>query len=135
MLDDYYYRTSTAAHDDFKDKDGCCVITWSVLFRAPYTKSNDYLETKGRVWRRGMKLHQIEDAFEGVEKSKIAKGPYTNKNRITVSKFLQKHPEGRFFCVSKGHAFAIIDGKVYDYKKGPRRQIVAAWRVYLPEKG
>ena len=134
MSDNYFYRSSVAAGSFLGDRNACCVIAWSVLFEAPYTKSLTYLETKGRVWRKGMQLSQVEAAFEGVRKAKITKGPYTYKNRITVSKFLQKHPEGRFFCVSRGHAYAVIDGKVYDYKKGPRRQIVAAWRIYLPEE-
>lgn len=78
-------------------------------------------------------LDELDNVFQSVKKSKVRKGNYSCKNRITIKEFTIKHPNGRCFVVVRGHALAIIDGVVYDHSEKPRRQIQAAWRVYLPE--
>lgn len=114
-----------------KETNDCTVKAWFNVFNAPYHLCHKYLKGYGRVHRRGMTLDQIKRALNGCKKTKVVYGPYSDKNRITVTQFCKKHPVGRYYVTSRGHAFAIIDGVVHDWHHGPRRQIKFAARVYL----
>lgn len=109
----------------------CTVMAWSNLFDASYEKSHAFLAKHGRVRRRGMTKSSILKAFESVKKAKVAKGPYSRDNRITLSAFCKKHPIGRYYVLVFGHALVVKDGVVYDWKHGPRRQVTHATRIYL----
>lgn len=109
----------------------CTVKAWSNVFDCKYDSAHTYLRKFGRTNRRGMKLSEIENALKSCTRSKIAFGPYSTKNRVTVKQFCSKHPVGRFYVCSRGHAFCIKDGVVHDWKLGPARQITFAARVYL----
>ncbi len=114
---------------------GCCTVyTWSVVFGKPFHICEEYLSRFGYREKKGMSVKEIDSAFGHVSKHPVAKGCYNPNNRTTINKFVKDHPKGRFYCVVRGHAFAIIDGVVYDHSKKPRRQIQHAWRVYLPEE-
>lgn len=109
----------------------CVVMSWSNCFDAPYEKSWEYLKQFGRPWRRGMSLKDIKDALIACKKTKVKFGPYNSKNRVTLKKFTEKHPIGRYFVVVRGHALCVKDGVVYDHSERPGRQVVFAARVYL----
>lgn len=110
----------------------CTVVAFATVFNTEYGKAWNFLRTQvGRQSRKGL-LHSLTCLIPTkLVKTRYAVGPYSRKNRITVKQFCEKHPEGRYFVCSRGHAFAIIDGVVHDFKHGPRRQIVYAFRVYL----
>lgn len=42
--------------------------------------------------------------------------------------------KGKYYIVSRGHAYAVIDGVIYDYKESKRRQVIGAWRVYTKDE-
>lgn len=114
-------------------REGCCTAyAWSVVFDKPFSVCREYLQRHGYTPAKGMTSEQVEKAFSSVRKYKFVKGSYSPNNRITINQFTKKHPKGRFFCMCRGHAFAIVDGVVYDHTQSPRRQIKYAWRVYLP---
>lgn len=57
------------------------------------------------------------------------------EGEITLARFVRENPNGTFFCLKAGHAFAIIDGVVHDgWKPGPRCRIRFAWEVKAPER-
>jgi len=47
----------------------------------------------------------------------------------SVNKIIKKYPYGRFFCVKRGHAFALIDGIICDNQTSPYSHINFAWRL------
>lgn len=48
----------------------------------------------------------------------------------TVAKFVEAHPSGRYFVTRRGHAFAVVDGKIEDNVDiRPRAKVLRAWRV------
>jgi hypothetical protein len=60
----------------------------------------------------------------GIEYRKIKTGG------ITIQKFLQKNPTGRFVVNRRGHAFCVIDGVIYDHMENkPMQRIVGIWKV------
>lgn len=131
---DYISAVSPKFREDIQKLDetnDCTVIAWANCFDSTYMKAHTYLKRFGRKHRRGMTKKQIEEAFSALKSAKYVKGPYSSSNRICVSKFIKKHPRGRYYVCVRGHAFCIKDGNIYDYKAGPRRQITFAVRVYL----
>lgn len=110
----------------------CTVRAWCNVFDAPYRNAHAWLKKYGRRDRHGMSRTNIERAFDACKRVKVVNGPYTRKDRISVSAFCKKHPVGRYYVLVAGHAFAIKDGVVHDWKHGPRRLINWAARIYLP---
>lgn len=124
IKDDFRYKSDTKC---------CCVVTLMKVMNCTYDKAYKWCRDKGgRLNGQGMVIGQVDRMFEAMINTRQVKGPYTNNNRITITQFIKKHPKGRFFCVHRGHAFAIIDGVLYDHTDKPRRQILYARRVYLP---
>lgn len=114
-----------------KDRNNCVPTAWAVVFGCEYDMADLWCRKFGRKSACGMSIQQVNKMFVCVKKSKIKKGPYTRQEYITINQFTKKHPEGRYFCVVRGHAFAIIDGVVYDHSSGFKKRIIAAWRVHL----
>lgn len=126
-----YTDEQRKASKEMKENNDCTVFAWCNVFDAPYVSSHRWLQRHGRPTRRGMFANQIKSALFACKRATVKAGPYTKKDRITVADFCKKHPVGRYYVYYVGHAFAIRDGIVYDYKHGPRRQITGAFRVYL----
>ena len=117
-----------------KDTNSCTVVTLSCVTGNTWEQCNQYLRKYGRRYRKGMFRHQQEEAFKGFTKFVVKESPYSNSNRITIGQFVKKHPVGKFYCCSRGHAFAIIDGVLYDHSDKLRRQITFAYRFYTLEE-
>lgn len=109
----------------------CTVRAWANCFDAPYENAYIWMKNHGRKRNKGMTLDEIKRALNSCKKAKIKFGPYGKKERITVKQFCTKHPVGRYYICSKGHAFCIKNGIVHDYYYGPGRWITFAARVYL----
>jgi hypothetical protein len=109
----------------------CTVRAWVNCFDAPYASSHAWMKKHGRRNNKGMTYDEVVNALKACKKAKIRIGPYSYKNRITVKQFCAKHSVGRYYVLSKGHAYCIKNGVVHDYKYGGGRQITMAARVYL----
>ena len=123
-----HLRESSKKMNEHND---CTVKAWSNVFDCPYQNAHTWLKAHGRRNRIGLYEKEIRRALDACKKALVKYGPYSTDNRITVSAFCKKHPKGRFYVCSNGHAFCIKDGIVYDHHHGPRRQIKFAARVYL----
>jgi hypothetical protein len=114
-----------------KDGNCCTVVALMVVMGCSFEDAQWWMKHKaGRKHGRGLLRKDQDRAFSAMKNTKVVNGPYTIQNRITLNQFLKKHPVGRFYCCSRGHAFAIIDGVVYDHQNKPRRQITYAKRIY-----
>lgn len=50
--------------------------------------------------------------------------------RPTLKQFVKQHPEGTYFCIQRGHAFAVRNSVVIDANRpGPRTRVQTAWKV------
>lgn len=49
--------------------------------------------------------------------------------RMTTAQFAQKHPQGRYVIIVKGHALALCDAKIYDYRYRPRATVYNAFKL------
>ena len=115
------------------DDNNCTVVTLAIVTGRSYQDCHKYLSKYGRRLRRGMLSKEISEALEAMKTFRVVKGEYGNNNRITLNKFLKKHPKGKYYLCHRGHAFAVVDGVVYDHSNKKRRQITMAYRVYSQE--
>ena len=116
--------------ESFKETNSCTVVALSVATGNSYSQSRTYLSKFGRQPRKGMLQKDICLALESMKKFKAVKGEYSRKNRITVNRFIKKHPVGTYYVANRGHAFVIKDGVLYDHSNMKRRQILCAYRIY-----
>lgn len=113
-----------------RETNDCTVKAFAVVFDTTYEKAHAHLKHNcGRQNRKGIVSREV--IAPSLKKTKYKIGPYSKTNRITLKNFLEKHSEGRFYVCVRGHALAVVDGAIYDYKEGLRRQITWAMRVYL----
>lgn len=113
-----------------KETNDCTVKAFAVVFDTSYEKAHAHLKHNcGRQNRKGIISREV--LAPSLKKTKYKVGPYSKANRITLKNFIEKHGEGRFYVCVRGHALAVVDGAIYDYKEGLRRQVTWAMRVYL----
>lgn len=113
-----------------KETNDCTVKAFAVVFDTTYEKAHAHLKYNcGRQNRKGIVSREVIPP--SLKKTKHRLGPYSRDNRITLKNFIEKHREGRFYVCVRGHALAVVDGVIYDYKEGLRRQVTWAMRVYL----
>lgn len=134
-------RTDSYKTEEYKgytqstgDKNLCTVVALSVVTGNSLADCNKYMLKFGRRFKKGMDMSQINKALESTKHFYFKKGEYSRINRITINQFIKKHPVGVYYCIHRGHAFAIKDGVLYDHTEGGRRQIYAAWRVYTKDE-
>lgn len=123
-----YYQT-------IKENNDCTVLALACVLGCSYESAHKHMSKHQlRRYRKGPTLKEVKEKFVPSFKNwRVVVGPYSKSESITVNQFVKKHPIGRFFVVVRGHAFAIIDGLVYDYKSSIRRKIVYALRFYPPK--
>ncbi|WKV20470.1 putative peptidase [Pseudomonas phage 16Q] len=121
-----------AERDNMKESRDCCVVSFCEIWGAPYNLAHEHIKKQfGRKNRKGTPTVNCRDAIARCPKTKMAKREWEGKDRPTIKKFCEMHPEGKYWVFVAGHALAIIDGVVYDHTYGPRRKVKFAFRVYV----
>lgn len=92
-----------------KDKDNCTIRAFAIGFGIPYKDAYLMGELAGRSHGEGFWMYKIMDKAREYGYDSIELNGYG-----TLSQFVKKNNTGRFICVRRGHAFALIDGKIYD---------------------
>ena len=108
-----------------KDDNNCTIRAFAIAFEMPYKDSYYMGELAGRPHGEGYWMYKIMDKAKEFGYSSIElnfKG--------TLGQFLKKNNTGRFICVRKGHAFALINGKIYDNIANPSQcKLIRVFRV------
>ena len=47
----------------------------------------------------------------------------------TLATFARRSATGRYLIRVRGHMFALVNGVVIDYKYGPKRKVIEAWKI------
>ena len=91
------------------DKDNCTIRAFAIGFGMPYKDAHYMGELAGRSNGEGYWMYKIMNKAReyGYDSTEF-------KGGMTLGKFLKTFPKGRYICVRNGHAFAVIDGKIYD---------------------
>jgi hypothetical protein len=109
-----------------KDTDNCTITALATAARLPYEEAYRIGKEAGRKHADGFYLELLmHKAFQlGINCVRLA------VDRMTIKTFIQNYPVGRFIVNRRGHAFAIINGIVYDHLQNSSRQIIkSAWMV------
>ncbi len=140
MKDVRIYRVETYApsvHTDaglsatgIKDTNNCTIRALSLAANIPYELADKIGIEAGRVRGKGMYTRDLmnQSLHHGIRFNYSALK--LHKASITIGKFIERNPKGRFVCRMSKHAFAVIDGVVHDsgsLKAGCR--ITDVWEI------
>lgn len=105
----YYAAISRTSDCGKKETNDCSVRALAIAADITYRKAHAILEHFGREHRKGVNTKTLDDAAEfcGMQK--------TTYPHCTVGQFIAANPKGAFLVVKPRHAFAIVDGVVYDW--------------------
>lgn len=103
----------------------CTVRAMSLVANIPYSIVHSAFEKSGRKNKHGFHMksggiHKVCKVL-GIEAKQV-------KRHGSLIGFINKFPKGRYLCVKRGHAFAVIDGVVHDEDK-MHSQIKGAWLI------
>lgn len=123
-----------ASYKSSRETNDCCVRALANACGKSYIEAHRMCEMHNRDARRGMFEEELDRMFKTFTKVGVIKGPYSSDKTCTVNTFCKRHPKGRYFVIERRHAFAIIDGIVYDYNYRGARKVIGAWKVIPPEE-
>jgi hypothetical protein len=109
-----------------KDKNNCTICALSTAACIPYHEAFEIGKESGRKTGKGFATFKLMDTAKkfGIRFEKI------ESKTISIKNFLLKFPRGRFIVRRRGHAFAIIDGAIYDHiTNKPLQRITDIWKV------
>jgi len=121
-------QIKVAPHENsgIKDNNNCTICALSTAAGIPYNEAYEIGIKAGRKNGKGFPtIKLMQTAIEnGIKINRII------SDRITVQKFLAKYPTGRFIVRRRNHAFAIINGIIYDHLKNrPLQRITDIWEI------
>ena len=109
-----------------KDNNNCTICALSTSAGIPYNEAFEIGKAAGRKTGRGFHTKKLvlTAKKKGISLRKMKHKP------ITIQKFLERYPTGRYLVRRTGHAFAIIDGIIYDHLTNtPLQRIKDSWKV------
>lgn len=115
----------TAVHDQerFNETNDCTVKAYAITKNIDYATARAVCAGAGRKARQGMSLDQIAKSL-GVRVQDFRGCRQEFGKRVTPKTFAKMFPKGRYYCVTRNHAIAIVDGVVEDWTASRRNQIM-----------
>jgi hypothetical protein len=108
---------------NIKDTNNCSVIALAIAYNIHYKIADEIATNAGRKRNKGFHIHKL---MEYIKKETNLKSKKVRlKNKITIRRFLEQNPIGRFIVVRNDHAFAVICGEIHDMvEENTERQMV-----------
>ena len=102
----------------------CVVRALGLAANLSYTRSWDMLRRYGRKTRRGTTwatwLRLIDAEYPTAKRTWYAKS-------ITVADFVKQCPTGSHVVFTRGHALAVLNGTVHNWKPNARSRVHWVW--------
>jgi hypothetical protein len=110
------------------ERKNCTVVALSVSANIPYQQCLEISKQAGRKTAKGFSSQKLVSFFNENSEAKFI--PVKLRKPLTVQKFCKKYSKGSFYARKRGHAFAIIDGDVFDMpgEATPRSMVKHAWK-------
>jgi hypothetical protein len=126
---------SKVAEGFSKEDNDCAVRALANAFGTSYTYAHDAMAAAGRKEGKGTSLAIIHDLVtqehggkRGAKIERVGKG--VGQRQVSIATFCKFHPHGRFYCIVRGHAFAVVDGVVHDaFVNKAGRRIYRAYEI------
>jgi hypothetical protein len=112
------------------DTNNCSVIALAIAFNIHYRIADEISNNAGRKRNKGFHIHKLMEYIKRETNLKFKK--IRLENKITIRKFLEKNPIGRFIVVRNHHAFAVICGEIHDMVETntERQMVYQAYEVF-----
>jgi len=129
------------------DSNACTVMALSATFGVSYDEAYTYAAKNwDRVKGKGVTTSKILRTFPSeVTQRTLVLGASVGKavatkdykqpdktiktRKMTLGTFASTYRKGTFYVLVRGHALAVIDGEVVDYKEEYGRKVMNAWKV------
>lgn len=121
-----HIRVAPHEKSGIKDNNNCTICALSTAAGIPYNEAYEIGVKAGRKNGKGFVTAKLMETARdnGIKYHKIKSGT------ITIQKFLKKYPTGRYVVRRRNHAFAIINGIIYDHLNNrPLQRITDIWQV------
>ena len=116
------------AESGIVDRNNCTVRALAIAANVPYKFADEIATKAGRKRNKGMHTFKLMQhaSISGIKSQSSGLG-----RSITVARFLQLNPQGRFVCRISKHAFAVVDGVIHDQSRaiGERCRITQYWAM------
>lgn len=115
--------------DYVKEKRNCTVVALCVSTSLPYDHCLEISRKAGRKPKRGFHSEKLIDFFNKNSKEQFV--AVKLRKPLTIQKFCKRYSKGSFYVRKRNHAFAIVDGDVYDMPGDatPRSIVKNAWKL------
>ena len=112
-----------------KEPRNCTVVALCVSTALPYIRCLKISKKAGRKPKRGFCSKKLIDFFNKNSQAQFV--PVKLRKPLTIQKFCKKYPKGSFYARKRNHAFAIVDGDVFDMPGDatPRSIVKNAWKL------
>lgn len=112
-----------------KEKNNCTVVALCVSTALPYVHCLKISKKAGRKNAKGFCSKKLIDFFNKDSETKLV--PVKLHKPVTIQKFCKRYSKGSFYARKRNHAFAIVDGDVFDMpgEATPRSIVKHAWKL------
>jgi hypothetical protein len=133
----YQYSDGGRRRWGFGEKNDCTVRAVALSANLTYLDAWHRLRKAGRVSGRGFHLEEwlksapwLNGLFFKVdfEPWNSTYNGVSSKATYTTARFSVAFPVGSYLVFTRGHAYAQINGVVYDTWPHPKTQVLAAWK-------
>ena len=111
-------------YSSIKDENYCTIRSIAIAFNLQFEEAYLIGKHAGRKHGQGFHLSELMNfMFSKTPYNKIVR-VRLKSNGITIRRFIENYPIGKFICGRRGHAFAVIHGEIHDITHNTERQIV-----------
>lgn len=107
-----------------RDNNYCTIRSIAIAFKIPFEEAYLIGKKAGRKHGEGFYLSELmkflynNTRYDNFQRIKL------KSNGITIRRFIENYPIGKFVCGRRGHAFAVIHGEIQDTTPNTERQII-----------
>ena len=129
MRPESYEKLSHVGHKHYKDTNFCSVIALASVTGMSFGKSRIKMEKLGRKHRKGSVVVDLLTAIKnrGYEYERIE--GYRGHHVKTMGGKLKG--KGNFIIIVRGHALAVMDGKINDWSENSCHRVVNVYMVKI----
>ena len=112
-----------------KEKSNCTVVALCVSTALPYDHCLKISQKAGRKTAKRFCSKKLVEYFNKNSQAQFV--PVKLRKPLTIQKFCKRYSKGSFYARKRNHAFAIVDGDVFDMPGDatPRSIVKNAWKL------
>lgn len=118
--------------DKYNERNCCTVVALACAMDWSFGKSLRHMAKHGRKPRRGMYASQWLPAMQdAANKSGKTVQHIASVQGLTIGRFAKENPKGVFYIQVRGHALAVVNGKMQDWtaETAGRRKILNCYKI------